>query len=147
MVKRILIPTDFSESSTAAVEVAIEYARIFKAGIQLVHVYPDPAYVLPAPLEVVTLPIDLTRVYAEVEKRLGSEVERIRATGVPCESATLTGRPHTEIVEHAKKIGADLIVMGTHGRSGLGHAILGSVAERVLHKALCPVLIVPMRKG
>jgi len=147
MVKRILIPTDFSESSTAAVEVAIEYSRVFKAGIQLLHVYPDPAYVLPAPLEVVTLPIDLTRVYEEVEKRLGSEADRIRATGVPCEGATLTGRPHTEIVEHAKKIGADLIVMGTHGRGGLSHAILGSVAERVLHKAPCPVLIVPMRKG
>ncbi|HET6280163.1 MAG TPA: universal stress protein [Polyangia bacterium] len=146
MVKRILIPMDFSESSTAAVEVAISYARAFKASIQLLHVLADPTYVLPAPLEVVTLPIDMERINAEVEKRMASEVERIRALDVSCESATLMGRPHTEIVEHAKKIGADLIAMGTHGRSGLSHAIMGSVAERVLHRAPCPVLVVPIRR-
>lgn len=145
MVKRILVPMDFSESSTAAVEVAITYARVFKANVELLHVLADPTYVLPAPLEVVTFPIDMDRISAEVEKRLGTEVERIRAAGVPCESSTLMGRPHTEIVDHAKKTGADLIVMGTHGRSGLSHAIMGSVAERVLHKAPCPVLVVPIK--
>jgi nucleotide-binding universal stress UspA family protein len=62
-----------------------------------------------------------------------------------CESAVLVGRPDNEIVARAAATGADLIVMGTHGRSGLAHALLGSIAERVVQHAPCPVLIVPRR--
>ena len=66
--------------------------------------------------------------------------------GIPVEMTTLQGRAAPEIVAHAKKIGADLIVMGTHGRSGFQHALLGSVAERVVHHSPCPVLVVPARE-
>jgi universal stress protein A len=69
----------------------------------------------------------------------------VRAAGVSCESATLVGRADQEIVERARATSADLIVMGTHGRSGLTHAILGSNAARVVQHAPCPVLIVPKR--
>jgi nucleotide-binding universal stress UspA family protein len=145
-IKRILVPIDFSESSSEAVELAITIARTFKARIELLHVFVEPVYALPAPIEVVTFPIDMERIYSEVERLLTRDRERVRAAEVDCESVTLTGRPHAEIVAYALKSEADLVVMGTHGRGGLGHAILGSVAERVVHKAPCPVLVVPMRK-
>jgi nucleotide-binding universal stress UspA family protein len=63
---------------------------------------------------------------------------------VPCTTSSLDGIPHKEIVDHAKKVGADLILIGTHGRSGLSHAVLGSVAERVVQRARRPVLVVPV---
>ncbi|HXI55601.1 MAG TPA: universal stress protein [Polyangia bacterium] len=142
-IKRILVPTDFSDSSREAVNTAVAFARAFSAQIQLVHVIVEPIYPLPAPLEVVTLPVDVERVYAEVDKQLSAEAERVSSTGVSCERLVLNGRPHVEIVSHADKNGVHLIVIGSHGRSGITHAILGSVAERVVHRAHCPVLVVP----
>ncbi len=70
----------------------------------------------------------------------------MRAAGVPCDTKAVDGSPATEIVRRAQQINADLIVMGTHGHGGLAHAVLGSVTERVLHKAHCPVLVVPVRR-
>ena len=69
----------------------------------------------------------------------------MRAAGLRCETAMLVGRPDAEIVARANATGAELIVMGTHGRSGLAHALLGSVAERVVQHSPCPILIVPKR--
>jgi nucleotide-binding universal stress UspA family protein len=144
-IKRILVPTDFSEPSAEALSTAIDFARVFRATVELVHVYSEPTYVLPPPVEMATFPFDMAKVLAKVEESLAAEQERVRAAGVPCEIATLSGRPAPEIVAHAHKVGADLIVMGTHGRSGIEHAILGSVAERVVHHAPCPTLVVPAR--
>jgi nucleotide-binding universal stress UspA family protein len=76
---------------------------------------------------------------------LAVEEDRVRAAGLRCETAMLVGRPDTEIVARANATGAELIVMGTHGRSGLAHALLGSVAERVVQHSPCPILIVPKR--
>jgi nucleotide-binding universal stress UspA family protein len=144
-IQRILVPTDFSPSSREAVSTAIAFARAFQASIELVHVYVEPTYVLPPPMEVATFSFDTGKVLAEVDRSLNAEQERVRTAGVKCEGTTLSGRPHVEIVEYAVKQRADLIVMGTHGRGGLSHAILGSVAERVVHRAVCPVLVVPAR--
>jgi nucleotide-binding universal stress UspA family protein len=141
--KTILVPTDFSELSEQALGTAIDFARVFKAGIELVHVYVEPTYVLPPPVEVATFPFVTADVLAKVQEGLDAEQERVEAAGIPCKTTALTGRAAPEIVAHAKEIGADMIVMGTHGRSGLEHAILGSVAERVVHRAPCPVLVVP----
>jgi nucleotide-binding universal stress UspA family protein len=142
-IKRILAAVDFSEPSTAATDTAIAFARAFGASIELVHVAADAAYPLPPPVDVAVPPLDMTKIMEEVERSLDAEHDRVRAAGVPCESATLVGRPDTEIVSHADDTQADLIVMGTHGRSGLAHVLLGSVAERVVQHAHCPVLIVP----
>jgi nucleotide-binding universal stress UspA family protein len=139
-IKRILVPTDFSESSQEAVSTAIAFARAFQADMQLVHVIAEPIYPLPAPLEVISLPIDVERIYAEVQTQLTRETARAASAGVVCDNLILNGRAHVEIVAHAEKIGANLIVLGTHGR----YAILGSVAERVVHRARCPVLVVPL---
>ncbi|HVR62123.1 MAG TPA: universal stress protein [Polyangia bacterium] len=146
-IKRILVATDFSEPSQEAVTTAIAFARAFSAQIELVHVMVEPIYPLPAPLEVVTLPVDVERLYSEVEAQLGREMERAAGAGVGAEKVILNGRPHVEIVSHADKTRADLIVVGSHGRSGMSHAILGSVAERVVHRAHCPVLVVPSGRG
>jgi nucleotide-binding universal stress UspA family protein len=76
---------------------------------------------------------------------LEAEQERVRASAVETKTVTRSGRAAPEIVAYAKEIAADLIVMGTHGRGGFQHALLGSVAERVVHHSPCPVLVVPVR--
>jgi nucleotide-binding universal stress UspA family protein len=69
---------------------------------------------------------------------------RAGAAGVACRTKMVEGLPATEIVQRAREIGADLIVIGTHGRRGIAHVVLGSVAERVVQHAPCPVLTVPV---
>jgi universal stress protein A len=145
-IKRILAPVDFSEPSADAVETAIAMGRAFGATVELVHVTADAAYPLPPPVDVAMAPVDMARVMEEVARSLTAEEERVRAAGVACESTTLIGRADSEIVRHADETGADIIVMGTHGRSGLSHVLLGSVAQRVVQHAHCPVLIVPWRQ-
>ena len=142
-IKKILAPTDFSEPSARAVDTAVAFARAFGATVELVHVAVEAAYVLPPPVDVAVLPIDMGKLLDETAKSLEREEARLRGAGVTATSTTLVGRPDAEIVDHAAKTGADIIVMGTHGRTGLGHVLLGSVAERVVKHARCPVLIVP----
>jgi nucleotide-binding universal stress UspA family protein len=145
-IKRILAPTDFSETSSEAVTTAIAFARAFGASIELIHVAVEAAYVMPPPIDVATVPIDMTRMLDRARESLEAEEARVRAAGAPVVSTLLAGRPDAEVVAHAEKVGADLIVMGTHGRSGLPHVLLGSVAERVVRHARCPVLIIPLRR-
>jgi nucleotide-binding universal stress UspA family protein len=142
-VKKILVPTDFSDASGEAVNTAIAFARAFAARILLVHVFVEPTYVLPPPVEMATFPFDMTEIMTKVQASLEAELQRVEQAGIPVEGETISGRAAPEIVEYAKKTGADLIVMGTHGRSGFQHALLGSVAERVVHHSPCPVLVVP----
>jgi nucleotide-binding universal stress UspA family protein len=142
-VKKILVPTDFSDASAEAVSTAIAFARAFSARVALIHVFVEPTYVLPPPVEIATFPFDMSEILAKVQASLEAEVRRVEEAGIPVEGETISGRPAPEIVDHAKKVGADLIVMGTHGRSGFQHALLGSVAERVVHHSHCPVLVVP----
>jgi len=141
--KRILVPTDFTDPSHDALEAALAFARMFGASLDLVHVAVEAAYPLPPPVDVMTLPIDLTPVLDRAAAGLAAEEKRVREAGIPCESATLIGRADDEIVRRARDTHADLIVMGTHGRSGLAHALLGSNVDRVVQHAPCPVLIVP----
>jgi nucleotide-binding universal stress UspA family protein len=142
-IKKILVATDFSESSAQARTTAIGFAQVFKASIEIVHVYVEPVYVLPPPVDLAIFPFDVANVLAKVQESLAAERERVQAAGVPCETVALSGKAAPEIVAHAKATGADLIVMGRHGRSGFEHALLGSVAERVVHHTPCPVLVVP----
>jgi nucleotide-binding universal stress UspA family protein len=145
-IKRILAPTDFSEPSAKAVDTAVGFARAFGATVELVHVAVEAAYVMPPPVDVAVVPIDMSKLLDEANRSLAAEEDRVRSAGVACSSTTLVGRPDLEIVAHADKTGADIIVMGTHGRTGLGHVLLGSVAERVVKHVHCPVLVVPWRQ-
>jgi nucleotide-binding universal stress UspA family protein len=144
--KRILVPTDFSDPSSEAMATAMAFAQLSGGTLDLVHVAVEATYALPPPIDVASVPIDMRKVMERVAEGLAAEEARVRAAGITCETATLVGRPDAEIVARATQTGAALIVMGTHGRSGLAHALLGSVAERVVQHSPCPVLIVPQRK-
>ena len=143
--KLILVPTDFSEASAVAVRAAVRLAQAFHASIEVFHVDPDPALLLPPPLDVVSRPAAFERVLAETAEKLERVVAEVRRAGVPCTSASELGMSDTSIVERARRSGAGLIVMGTHGRRGLAHALVGSVAEKVVEHGGCPVLVVPAR--
>lgn len=141
-IHRILAPTDFSEFSKHSVESAHALAKIFGAKLVLLHVVELPPYPIeglgPSPAGATFLEdlerqanLDLARVLPETPD---SQVEVMRQVAV--------GTPPRKIVEVAEAEKADLIVMATHGRTGLSHLMMGSVAERVVRTAPCPVLTI-----
>ncbi len=141
---RILVPTDFSEPSQVALRYGKELANNFQASLHLLHVieqvhvygWMPPESFLP-PLPEVTQEIERS-FRKQLEATLTSdERERLKAQFV-----VLQGSPFLEIVRYAKSQEIDLIVMGTHGRGPIAHMLLGSVAEKVVRKAPCPVLTV-----
>ncbi len=144
-IETILCPTDFSECSQAALLVALDLARVLGARVQLTHVFQTPVYVgwedSPAALTATTQFLEQAR--AQAVQHL-NELRDSHVGDVPIETAQVDGAPQSKIVELAAH--ADLIVMGTHGRTGVSHLVLGSVAERVVRTAPCPVLTVPLKK-
>lgn len=141
--KLILVPTDFSQVSATALQVAIRLAQTFHAAIEVFHVDIDPTLVLPPPLGAISRPLLFQRVLEHTAERLDRLVADVRKSGVTCSSAEELGRSHAAIIERAQIAGAGLIVMGSHGRHGLTGALLGSVAEKVVAHALCSVFVVP----
>ena len=141
-IQTILVPTDFSENSSAGVEHARDLAREFKAKLVLCHVSPSAERLVlygPPPAH---LPKDLEDAVVEgVEKGFAEVKARFEASD-DLTTVHLRGEPAAELVEYSNKNDVDLIVMSTHGRTGLGHLVLGSVAERVVRTASCPVLTV-----
>ena len=142
LIHKVLVPTDFSEGASRALDYAAEIAAPLGAPLLLLHVYALPGVYTPD--GVVPLPMPAQVDFdAGLERGLSQLVERARSLGVAeVQSRSVTGDAWREIVRAAKESGCDLIVMGTHGRSGLEHLILGSTAERVIRKAHCPVLAV-----
>jgi nucleotide-binding universal stress UspA family protein len=139
--KTILVPTDFSECSEAAVKYGAALATTFGATLHLLNVVQDP-YTLPWSAEGFAAPIGdmLAEWEAQARTRLTEIVPATAAAKTIV--ATRVGSPYTEIVRYAAQHRIDLIVLGTHGRGPLGHLLLGSVAERVVRTAPCPVLTV-----
>ncbi len=139
---RILCPVDFSEPSREAVHYAADLAQQFGAELTLLSVYQVPGYALPDGV-LVAGPETLNQIAGDVDRQLDEwrrEAEDRGAPSVRTESAM--GAPHTEIVRHAGDRAIELIVIGTHGRTGLKHVLLGSTAEKVVRTAPCPVLTV-----
>jgi nucleotide-binding universal stress UspA family protein len=140
-VERILVPLDFSDHSERALTSAIEFAKKFSAAIDLLHSY-RISYsgilpfgdVFPAAL------------YADVRKHAAEELSKahqsVQDAGVACATHLSEDEPSHAIVAAAEELSSDLIVMGTHGRTGLEHIALGSVAERTVRAAPCPVLTI-----
>jgi nucleotide-binding universal stress UspA family protein len=125
-VREVLVATDFSDVSEVAVRVAHGYARAFGARLHILHVaWPDEH--------------GLKELFGRLLADLGTAVALV--------VASQRGQAADEIVQYARLHGIDLIVLGTHGRTGVGHALLGSVAERVIRSAPCPVLTVPAAWG
>lgn len=141
-IKRILVPMDFSSDSLHALACAAELASSFGAELRLLHVV-EPIYVAEPYLGISP---NVGR-FLDEQRRIGKEqLERIAADlkkqGHRVRTAVEYGSPAPVIVDTAKSGGASLIVMGTHGRTGLAHMLIGSVAEKVVRRASCPVLTV-----
>ncbi len=134
-VRKILYPTDFSSYSTQAYFHAVALAENHRASLTVVYVFKPEAGERPDD--------------AATRKYWRAQLEQIRPANpdIPVHHAFLEGDPPTEIVRFARDAGMDLIVMGTHGRSGAERLVLGSVAERVLRDAPCSVLVVKLPKG
>ena len=140
-IDKILVPIDFSEHSRLALETSVEFAKAFGATVHLLHCYQVPPVGV-SPYGVV-IPESFDREIREAAARLADEWrEKIEAEGVTTELSLSAGYPSLTISEAADELGADLIVMGTRGLTGLRHVVLGSVAERTLRTAPCPVLTV-----
>ncbi len=140
--KRIMLPMDFSEHGDRAVEYAVWFARVSGGGIlHLVHVIANPADPLWEPQAVPYW--DLVP-HSEKKARalLQSTAERCLPAECAREYHVLQGDPHQKLVEAAREIDADLIVMSTHGRGGVAHLVIGSVAEKTVRHAPCPVFVV-----
>ncbi len=138
---KILVPVDFSDHSNAAQEIAVEIAKTFSAKIWLLHCYQlHPGGVSPYGIAAPASYQDDVR--EAVMHQLRESQEKIEAEGVPAETSVSSEFPPQAIIEMAEDIGADLIVMGTRGLTGFKHLMLGSVAERTVRLAPCPVLIV-----
>lgn len=142
-IRHVLCPTDFSTCAAEALEVAIAFAQKFDATLTLLHVY--------------TLPVsgfggDIT-VFAEQEldvtaqRALDRVLEQVRAVHAKSNALVRQGAPAATILDVAAERGADLIVLGTHGRRGVARVLIGSVAEKVVRSSRVPVLTVSERKN
>jgi universal stress protein A len=135
-IKRILCPVDFSETSAAALRSAQELARLLGGTLVVAHVFDDPYAIEGSGDQVSTL-------VSAYERTMTGKLSELLSTldhSVPVESRTARGAPAETIATLAEQEACDLIVMGTHGRTGLRHMLLGSVTERVLRIANVPVL-------
>ncbi len=145
--KNILFCTDFSGNAQAALPYAIDFAKKYGATLHLLHVYQESGDI--AEFE---LSSDIRRDYirvthlmgTEMEKRLGALCDEVIKELGSCERKMIKGRAYIEIIRYAKESGVDLIVMASHGLSGLEHVLFGSTAERVLRDSPCNVFIVKM---
>ena len=141
--KRFLVPTDFSPTSEIAFNYALDLAEREGASIHLLHAIEDATFAAAYPDGLyVELPGLREQLIAEGRRRLEEAVRKCAASDVAATTQVVVGPPASSITAEANERGSDLIVMGTHGRSGFAHLVLGSVAERVLRTAQCPVLTV-----
>jgi universal stress protein A len=139
-IKRLLVPVDFSGSSAKMLKFAIDFARMHEAEMLLVHVIEPMNYAVPRWIPEPTALLEEQR--KEAAAKIARLADRARAKRVKCTSEVHFGVVYEVIADLARESGADMIVIATHGRTGLAHMIIGSVAERVIHNAACPVLVV-----
>lgn len=142
-IRRILAPSDFSDSSAPAVRYAAEMAEKFGAELVLLHVVQDltlvvPDVMMPAPMAAPAL----DDMVAAARTGIAGLVEKLGLQRFAPKAEVRIGAPAAEIVAAAGELKADLLCIGTHGRTGLAHLLLGSVAERIVRHSPCPVLTV-----
>ena len=139
--KKIVCPTDFSEASRLAIDVAADLAARDHGELRLVHIVEVEPLVSTDPNVVMAVPQFEQTLHADVQRQLDALAACVKTANV----TTMIGHgdPGNEIVRLAQEEGADLIVMPTHGRTGLDHVVFGSVAEKVVRHAHRPVLTIP----
>ena len=140
-IKRILVPTDLSEASMPALKLATEFGKAFQAELVLLFVV-EPLYMSGDILSAGAVASVVEAQNKTARAHLAREVARLGKRGVRARSIIVEGTTAATIVERARKGSADLIIIGTHGRTGFSHVFMGSVAERVVRTAGCPVLTV-----
>lgn len=139
-IRRILAATDFSDYSGEAVDYAVNLAKFFGAELYLLHVFQNPFLSNVSQLDAV-----VEELKNEASRRLLSFSERLQDRGVKVIPVFKEEVPFVQILKTSEEVEADLIVLGTHGHTGLDHLLMGSVAERVVQRASCPVLTVRPR--
>lgn len=144
--RRILFPTDFSPASKAAELTACQLAGEFQAELHVVHVLSDFFQMLPKSALTLIVPEQILKQVRTAAEESLTEVPPFTGKEThPIKRAVLEGTVHQALSSYAREHLIDLIVIGTHGRSGLSHALIGSVAEKVSQYAPCAVLLVPSR--
>jgi nucleotide-binding universal stress UspA family protein len=137
--KKILVPTDFGDASNDAIDFAVGLAKTFGSTITLLHVYEIPVYPYPG----LTIDVDLlTPIREAAQKELDRAFAALQKVGCEARAQLESGIPWGKILAVAEAQKSDLIVMGTHGRKGVMHALVGSVAEKVVRLSPVPVLTV-----
>jgi nucleotide-binding universal stress UspA family protein len=142
-VQKLLVPIDFSEISQQVLELAASVAQAFSAELTLLHVAaPDPAFVGYGAGPETVREARASELRSE-HRELQAAAEALRRRGVSTRALLVQGATVETILKEARKLGADGIVLGSHGRGALSRALLGSVSEGVLRASRCPVLVVP----
>lgn len=140
--KKILIPTDFSETAGSALAHAKVLAETFDCELHIMHVLHDPLTYLPAAAGIEGLPELRDKMERDARQALDKVLSQPERQRFNVRLVLNWGIPHLAITDYAAKQEVDLIVMGTHGRGPIPSLLLGSIAQKVLHKAPCPVLAV-----
>ena len=141
--KKILVPVDFTEYSGQAISYAEMLAKTFHAKVLLFHVIEQFTYSVSDTIQVMDHYTTLKEI---AQQMLENKKKQLGKKGLVVKALVLKGNPAWEIVKYSGKKRTDLIVMGSHGRTGIQHLVLGSVAERVVRMASCPVLTVKAGK-
>lgn len=145
-ISQILVPTDFSENARHAVSYAVELAKQCSAKLHLLHTPVVPTYLL-MDLSYSPGPEAVTRILNEAQDALDEQGEVVRAAGVEHFTAIREGTVHEVIRDYAKEHGVDLVIVGTHGRTGVSKLMYGSVTERVIKTVHTPIIVIPPEGG
>ena len=144
MFKKILFCTDFSENSRWAFTYALDLAKTYKSNLLILHVTPEPAH--PEQLSIYLPPEKLKELRVSQKKEIDRQIKTNYLTKMKgymnYQVILKEGEPFIEIIQLARERSVDVIVMGTHGRTGLDHILFGSTAEKVVRKSSCPVLTI-----
>jgi nucleotide-binding universal stress UspA family protein len=139
-IKKVLVPIDFSDYSKSALKYALNFCKQFNAEIILIYVIEPVIY----PPDFSMGQIAIPSVNAEWDERAKQELEKLASSdvtkGASVKTLIKTGKPFIEIIETATELEVDLIIIATHGHTGVEHILFGSTAEKVVRKAPCPVL-------
>lgn len=141
MFKKILYPIDFSEYTEEITSYAVSIAKKYDSELHLLHVIPNLNYF--TPYESFLTPENLVAIEKNIEKEIEKDFDKVaKKIDIPVRKIIKSGVTFVEIIDYIKEEGIDLVVMGTHGRSGIEHILIGSVAEKVVRKSPCPVLTI-----
>jgi nucleotide-binding universal stress UspA family protein len=142
--QRILVASDFSDISEHALDYALELARAFRGSVVLMHAYEIPVVGFPDGVLIASAST-ATQIETAAEEALRAQAQRRSASDVRIDSVLRQGPVADQVNQAVDELKVDLVVIGTHGRRGIAHAILGSVAERIVRTATRPVLV--LREG